>query len=174
AGVGKKWTWQSSQAIYSFTGSLCANDICFTQTDAAGNPIGSAFGAFRVPGRSLSPSGVTLSNASLTTSSISSFIPPNVLVSSIGQPGAGLSSYNTTLPSVAGTDLTAHLDAGPPGCCPNENQLNCGGNCVFYLTDVNNCGGCGLACSAGQICDTGVCRTLCPVGQTPSRNDSLA
>jgi Stigma-specific protein, Stig1 len=168
-GVGKKWSWQSSQAIYSFTGSTCANDICFTQTDSSFNPIGTAFGGFRVPGRSLSLSGVTLSNASLTSSNISFFSPPKVVFSAtsrVGQVGAGQVSFNTTLQNDSGNDLTVHVDAGPPGCCPHENQLNCSGTCVDYLTDPNNCGGCGVQCAVGQLCDNGVCRSTCAPGQT--------
>src|SRR5262245_46255438 len=31
-GVGAKWTWTTNQTVYSYTGSSCANDICFGQT----------------------------------------------------------------------------------------------------------------------------------------------
>src|SRR5262249_20153362 len=168
-GTGKKWTWQSSQAVYSFTGSTCANDICFTATNSAKTPIGTAFGSFRVPGRSLTPSGVTLSNASLTSSSISFFSPPKVGViatSSSGAVAAGQIGFNTKLGNNLPNAVTVHVDAAPPGCCPHENQLNCGGTCVDYLTDPLNCGGCGVACAPGQFCDTGVCRSSCPPGQT--------
>ena len=168
-GVGSKWTWQTSQAIYSFTGNSCTNDICFTAT--AGLPVGTSRGPFSVPGRSLTTSGVTLSNTSLTSSLISFFSPPKVLfsaTSSVGQPGSDQVSYTTTLSNTSLNDLTVHLDAGPPGCCPHENQLNCSGTCVDYLTDENNCGGCGIQCDTlhGQFCSEGTCLSVCPLGQT--------
>lgn len=169
AGVGAKWTWQTSKSVYSFTGNSCANDICFTAT--AGQPAGTARGPFSVPGRSLVTSGVTLSNASLTSSLIAFFSPPKVIfsaTSSVGQPGSGQVAYSTTLFNPSTSDLVVHVDAGPPGCCPNENQLNCGGTCVDYLTDETNCGGCGVTCDVlhGQFCDAGTCVSICPLGQT--------
>lgn len=178
-GVGTKWTWQTSQAIYSLTGNSCgtsANDICFTQT---GGPttVGNR-GPFAVPGRSITTSGVTLSSASLTSSLISFFSPPKVLftaTSSVGQPGSGQVSYDTLLGNNTGGAVTAVVDAGPPGCCPNPNQLNCSGTCVNYLTDTSNCGGCGIQCDTlhGQFCDSGTCRSICPLGQVQCGADCV-
>ena len=37
AGKGIKWTWTTNQPVYSFTGSTCAKDVCFTQTGT--NPV---------------------------------------------------------------------------------------------------------------------------------------
>ncbi len=167
AGVGTTWTWQTSQSVYSYTGSTCANDICFKAT--GGLPVGTARGPFGVPGRSLTTSGVTLSSTSLTSSLITFFSPPKVIfsaTSSVGQTGSGQVGYSTTLSNTSTGSLTVHVDAGPPGCCPNPNELNCSGTCVDYLTDPNNCGGCGVACGTGQICDTGTCVSTCPLGQT--------
>jgi stigma-specific protein Stig1 len=166
-GIGTKWTWQTSQAVYSFTGTTCTNDICFSAT--AGLPSGTKRGPFSVPGRSLSPSGVTLSSSSLTSSLITFFSPPKTIVSftsTVGQPGSGQVKYTTSVGNNTGGDLAVHLDAGPPGCCPHENQLNCSGTCVDYLTDESNCGGCGVQCAAGQFCDAGACVSSCPLGQT--------
>jgi hypothetical protein len=178
-GVGTKWTWQTSQAIYSITGNSCGtspNDICFTQT-AGPTTVGSR-GPFAVPGRSLTTSGVTLSSASLTSSLISFFSPPKVLftaTSSVGQPGSGQVSYDTLLGNNTGGAVTAVVDAGPPGCCPNPDQLNCSGTCVNYLTDASNCGGCGVQCDTfhGQFCDSGTCRSNCPLGQVQCGTDCV-
>jgi len=169
AGVGTKWTWQTSKSIYAFTGNACANDICFTQT--AGPIAVGARGPFSVPGRSLTTSGVTLSNTSLTSSLITFFSPPKpifIATSTVGQPGLDQVGYTTNFFNPSLNELTADLHAGPPGCCPNENQLNCGGTCVDYLTDENNCGGCGVHCDTlhGQFCDAGTCVLACPLGQT--------
>src|SRR5262245_43768809 len=36
AGVGAKWTWTTNQAVFSYTGSSCPNDICFLKTAGSG------------------------------------------------------------------------------------------------------------------------------------------
>src|SRR5829696_2052797 len=49
--------------------------------------------------------------------------------------------------------------------CPNPGDVRCGGACTNVLTDVNNCGTCGNACSGGQICSEGQCVTAgCTAG----------
>jgi hypothetical protein len=169
-GVGTIWTWQTSQAVYSFTGSTCANDICFSAT--GGLPAGTARGPFGVPGRSLTTSGVTLSSGSLTSSLLTFFSPLKVVFSAtskVEQPGAGQIAYSATLSNTSAGALTVHIDPGPPGCCPNSNELNCSGTCVDYLTDPNDCGGCGVQCNTeeGQSCTAGSCTAVCPTGQTP-------
>jgi len=45
-----------------------------------------------------------------------------------------------------------------PICCPTATPTCCGGVCVS-LTTVQNCGTCGNACAAGQLCCNGVCTT---------------
>ena len=40
----------------------------------------------------------------------------------------------------------------------------CGGVCRDTQTDVANCGGCGIACPAGQLCSRGACGTVCGAG----------
>jgi hypothetical protein len=39
-GVGAKWVWTTNQSVYSYTGSSCANDVCFTQTGGPDNLAG--------------------------------------------------------------------------------------------------------------------------------------
>ena len=34
-GVGTIWDWQTGQTIYSFTGSICGKDVCFTPTNSS-------------------------------------------------------------------------------------------------------------------------------------------
>lgn len=53
----------------------------------------------------------------------------------------------------------AGVDAGP---CPGETM--CAGGCVDTGSDPANCGGCGLACSTGTLCQAGSCG--CPGGET--------
>jgi hypothetical protein len=42
--------------------------------------------------------------------------------------------------------------------CPST---MCSGQCVDTSVDPGNCGGCGVACASGQVCESGAC-TTCP------------
>ncbi len=76
--------------------------------------------------------------------------------------------------------------------CP-AGQMACGQQCIPVTADAKNCGGCGIPCSAGQICQAGACQcvsgmlcngacippdathcgdcaTACPSGQVCSNN----
>jgi hypothetical protein len=166
-GVGTKLVWTTSQTIYAYTGNACGSDICFTKT-AGPDPVTSR-GPFGVPGRSLTTSGVTLSNASLTSSLLSFFSPQKLLFSidsSVGQTALGSLGYNTQVTSKFPNAVTFNSPAYPPGCCNDVHQLNCSDECVYYLTDPLNCGACGNVCGAGSHCSEGTCVTLCPVGTT--------
>lgn len=50
------------------------------------------------------------------------------------------------------------------GLCPAGAQ-DCGAGCIS-LSDAANCGGCGIACAAGQFCSQGLCGAGCAVGET--------
>ena len=41
----------------------------------------------------------------------------------------------------------------------------CGTQCVDFDNDSANCGGCGVACTAGSCCNGGTCEGFCPEGQ---------
>ena len=59
-------------------------------------------------------------------------------------------------------------DSAPPDDCSGT-ATDCAGVCVDAQTDVNNCGGCGVACASGESCSAGVCVTSdpgCDSGQT--------
>ena len=43
--------------------------------------------------------------------------------------------------------------------CPAD-QLACAQQCIVIATDPNNCGGCGIPCSTGQICQSGMCQCV--------------
>jgi hypothetical protein len=51
-------------------------------------------------------------------------------------------------------------DAGTPVCGSGESL--CAGRCVNTATDVTNCGGCAVACSTGQRCNSGRCESSTP------------
>jgi len=40
----------------------------------------------------------------------------------------------------------------------------CASGCVDVMEDAQNCGACGTACTAGQVCSAGVCTTACGEG----------
>lgn len=42
----------------------------------------------------------------------------------------------------------------------------CGGHCRDFNTDAANCGACGAACGAGQVCNIGTCGDNCSAGLT--------
>ncbi|MFK7987845.1 MAG: hypothetical protein AB8I08_17640 [Sandaracinaceae bacterium] len=48
---------------------------------------------------------------------------------------------------------------GPTGC--DLGQTDCSGLCVRTDIDRTNCGGCGVVCPAGEVCDDGTCRGGC-------------
>lgn len=52
----------------------------------------------------------------------------------------------------------------PPVEC-NGYQLACGGKCVEYTRDINNCGWCGVRCNVryGEICLRGDCVIYQPI-----------
>jgi hypothetical protein len=84
---------------------------------------------------------------------------------------------------VAEPAVQAHLNHGdtvgacttsPPSCSPS--QTNCNGVCVDLTSDEANCGACGRACAAGDVCNNGLaCQpaTCLPVTGTAG-NVSLA
>ncbi len=54
---------------------------------------------------------------------------------------------------------------GDTGACA---QTMCGADCVDLQTSLTNCGQCGTACAAGQVCTAGVCgmnMMMCPAGE---------
>jgi len=165
AGVGAQWVWQTSQTIYSFTGSACANDVCFTKI-AGPDPAPTNSPAWRVPGRTLVPNAVTPSAGSLTSSLLTFFSPPQLLVeaTSVVTPLAnGLMAYNTTYTNHTGATVVVESSPAPLGCCPDEGMLNCDGTCVDYQNDPDNCGECGFSCE--EYCgETAYCEPTCSYG----------
>ena len=58
--------------------------------------------------------------------------------------------------------------AGNSGVCVIDcptGQNACGSSCFDFTRDSNNCGGCGIACGAGQTCSGSHCVLSCGAGQ---------
>ena len=74
-------------------------------------------------------------------------------------------SGGTTGGASGGTTGGGATSAG--ASCGLNSEI-CGGQCVVTLTDPANCGGCGHACAAGQVCAVGVCGSpaSCPLTTT--------
>jgi hypothetical protein len=54
-------------------------------------------------------------------------------------------------------------DSGTSDSCPPY-QKSCAGTCIPVSTDPNNCGGCGVTCSASQVCSASACSDGCLPG----------
>lgn len=54
--------------------------------------------------------------------------------------------------------------AGPPACAGGLIMCAGGSTCINTTSDAAHCGGCGKACSGGQVCDLGTCATTCSAG----------
>ncbi len=151
AGVGTIWDWQTGQTLYSYTGTVCDKDICFTPTNSSVGPLG----PYSVPGRSLSRTDVTLSAASLTSSIISFFSPPQVLATATSEfiPGEGVfETITNNTPDPISIEVTSTTN-----CCDGDHQTLCDGECVSYLDDEFNCGACGIVCEGTKTCCNGEC-----------------
>jgi hypothetical protein len=78
----------------------------------------------------------------------------------------------TPVPTVVAVLTTTVPDTPVPGpasqkpvVCPSDRRA-CGANCTDLMTDVNNCGACGMSCTGSLSCLQGVCRAQCSFGQT--------
>jgi hypothetical protein len=75
--------------------------------------------------------------------------------------GALLSAGCSSAPVVAASTDAGTMDAGDVAPTCGAAQVLCNGACINAQTDNANCGACGRACSAGQVCSLGVCATSC-------------
>lgn len=66
--------------------------------------------------------------------------------------------------TVTGCEVGGHVCQGHDCVCPSGAPDECGDNCVDFKSDARNCGSCGNACPASQVCQNGTCG--CPSGST--------
>lgn len=71
-------------------------------------------------------------------------------------------------PDAATGDLGSMPDSG--ACAPELSR--CSGACVNLFTDAANCGGCGVACTTGQVCVSGACAADLPTAPTMTLGSS--
>ncbi len=165
--VGTKWTWSTVSQVYSITspGTFVVDS---REVPVFGDGMGGlsspneAGGTFDLPGKSIFPTEVTVSSDSLSASLITFFSPQRTIATceSTFAPGR----FEQTIRNATGETVTFMVEE--PDCCPEADMTICEDGCQFYLTDENNCGGCGNVCLWDQTCEQGVCTDICPgVGQ---------
>jgi hypothetical protein len=59
--------------------------------------------------------------------------------------------------------VTACGDASAPVMCDSAGAELCGGSCVSTGSDPKHCGGCGKACAASEVCESGACVAVCQI-----------
>lgn len=164
-GVGTRWVWSTVYQVYSVQSPAQFTPVRALSvfgTDPQGVRTGGSTsgGSFSVPGKSIYPTQVTLSNASLSSSLIT-FFSPEKTVATCGvqcEPGR----CDVAFQNLSGG--TASLKTEQLDCCYEPHQIFCDGQCTTYLTDANNCGGCGVVCPGDQFCSEGAC--VCNPGLT--------
>jgi hypothetical protein len=77
-----------------------------------------------------------------------------------GAPDIGAYEYGAT----AGTGDSSGSGDAPSSC--SEGLTLCAEVCVDTSADPANCGGCGVACPADQVCSAGACASACAQGLT--------
>ncbi len=163
-GVGTVWRWSTVYQVYSIESPVTFKPakslpVFGSPTGGVQTVGGSTTSSFMVPGKSINPTSVTLSSTSLTSSLITFFSPKQTVATcgvecAPGQCEVSLSNQSGGTVMIA----TEQLD-----CCPEPHQTFCDGDCTSYLTDPENCGGCGNVCGTGELCSDGAC--VCPSGQ---------
>ncbi|MEE8411296.1 MAG: hypothetical protein V3S47_02255 [Acidobacteriota bacterium] len=164
--VGTKWIWTTVSQVFSIvspaTFEMDSREIPVFGSGLGGVQLPDSGGVFDLPGKSILPTEVTLSSASLTSSLVTFFSPENTIASCDSNfvPGR----FEQTITNNTGETVTFMVEE--PDCCPEANMTICDDGCQFYLTDDNNCGGCGNVCAFDAFCDQGFCADICPgVGQ---------
>jgi hypothetical protein len=157
-GVGTKWVWSTVYQVYSIQSPMAFTPARALPSFGSNLPgvttIGPVNqGSFIVPGKSINPTQVTLSDASLSASLITFFSPEKTVASC----GVACAPGQCDLFLKNLTGGTATLTATQLDCCPEPHQTLCDGKCTSYLTDRNNCGACGNVCGSDEFCSEGVC-----------------
>ena len=159
-GVGTKWVWSTVYQVYSIQSPMLFTPARSLSAFGSSPPGGvqtigptNLGGSFMVPGKSIYPTQVTLSDASLSASLITFFSPEKTVASC----GVACSPGQCDVSVQNLTGGTATLTATQLDCCPEPHQTFCEGQCTSYLTDRNNCGACGNVCGSDEFCSDGVC-----------------
>ncbi|TDI13767.1 MAG: hypothetical protein E2P04_02620 [Acidobacteria bacterium] len=164
-GVGTVWTWTTVEEVFSIDSPITflpARTVPVFGAPTPGvQPIGGAEErVFVVPGKSLSDLEVTITTAELVASLITFFSPQETLASCGVECDSG--TCEVFLANFTGVPVNVMLRQDD--CCMEPQQIFCDDVCTSYLTDTQNCGGCGIQCGPEELCTEGVC--ACPEGLT--------
>jgi hypothetical protein len=168
--VGTKWEWSTVSQVYpilspaTFAPSDDPRELPIFGAPDVGIEDGEVETVVfdDVPGRSIFPTQVTVSSASLTSSLITFFSPEETVATCSSSFDGGIFQQTVTNNS----DQEIVIAAEQQACCPEPQMILCDGECFFYLDDPNNCGDCGIECEWDEFCDLGLCEPICPAGQT--------
>jgi len=164
--VGTKWEWSTISQVYSIESPVSfvpARGLAVVGAPPQGiQVVGGGSGVFVVPGKSTSPAQVTPSGTSLTSSLVTFFSPEQTIATCEGSFAPG--RFERTITNNSGETVTFTVEQ--QDCCPEPHMTICDDGCQFYLTDPNNCGGCGVECAFDEFCDQGACEPICPAGQS--------
>ena len=133
---------------------------------ACGGSSGSAQPGGSGPGGAASSSSSGGAASSSSTSSTSSGLGGGISLSSSSSTSGSSSSGSTggaTSSSSSSGSADAGVEAGPT-CSIYE--APCNGVCIPTSQDPQNCGGCGVTCTATQVCSGGACSSSCLPGLT--------
>jgi hypothetical protein len=64
----------------------------------------------------------------------------------------------------AGEGSTSQGDGAASGLCTRPEEVACRLSCVDLRSDPQNCGSCGTACAASEVCDLSQCAAGCSTG----------
>jgi len=163
--VGVIWTWTTVYQVYSIDSPITFTPVrtlnVFGMPPQGVQVPGGNEGLFTVPGKSIIPNAVTLSSASLTSSLITFFSPEKTVATC----GADCTAGGCEVFMENRTGATVTLLNRQQDCCLEPHQLICDGECKSYLTDDQNCGGCGNECAFDEFCGNGVCEKICGEGE---------
>ncbi|HXV74743.1 MAG TPA: hypothetical protein VD788_00360 [Candidatus Polarisedimenticolaceae bacterium] len=164
--VGTKWEWTTLSQVYSILSPATFAPEDRGLPTVGGQPggiqAGGDPGVFSLPGKSIYPTTVTVSSASLTSSLVTFFSPEQEVASCGGSFSAG--RFEQTISNRSGGAVSFSVEQ--QDCCPEPQMTICQDGCRFYLTDPDNCGGCGIECGEGEICSAGSCELVCTGGTT--------
>ncbi len=93
---------------------------------------------------------------------IASFLA--VLIAGCAESGGPAGDAGSDREEAEAPDSAVDGDPGDASCLPGETL--CSGRCVNTSSDHANCGGCGHACLAHEVCFEGECMVECPSGWT--------
>ncbi len=163
--VGTLWNWSSVSQIYSIDSTITFTPsgslpVFGTRPPGVEIPDDGNDGVFQAPGKSIFPTQVTISDASLTASLITFFSPEETMATCGVQCVPG--QCDLFLENQSGATVT--VTAEQMDCCPEPHQIFCEEECTSYLTDASNCGGCDIQCGPEELCFDGLC--ACPGSET--------